>query len=86
MKLRVLAWVVALTASLVGAAWAIWASDSRAIERSEIASVEMTGDSSMSASPGTPPDAVRSRQVLGVWLLAVTGTAIGLRAHKSRTI
>lgn len=78
MKLRVVVLIVALTASLVGAAWAIGASEAR--------SVETKGDASVSASPGTPPNAARSRQVLGVWLLALTGTAVGLRAHKSRTI
>ena len=86
MKIRLAALGLVLTASLVGAGWAIGGSDSRSGERSEVASVQTKGDASMSAASGTPPHAVGSRRVLGVWLLAMTGTAIGLRAHKSRTI
>ena len=86
MKIRLVALGVVLAASLVGAAWSIGASEARSVERSEVASVETKGDAAINASPGTPPNAARSRQVLGVWLLAMTGTAVGLRAHKSRTI
>ncbi len=86
MKIRLVVLALILTASLVGAAWAIGASDARSAERSEVASVQTKGDASMSASPNTLPSATRSRRVLGVWLLAMTGTAIGLRAHRSRTI
>ncbi len=86
MKILPVALGVVLAASILGAAWALGTSDARSVKRSEMASVETKEDASMSASPGTAPNTARSRQVLGVWLLAVTGTAIGLRANKSRTI
>lgn len=82
MRKRLFALGLILAMSIAGAAWA----------RRPATATPVTGrvtsmdEGIVSANGRQLPNAGTHRRSLGLWLLAMTGTAVGLRARRSRTI
>jgi hypothetical protein len=74
-----------LALSIAGAALA-HQSTSKIAAQVETVDAGTGGDSTLTASEGQRPKVATPRRLLGLWLLAMTGTTVVLRARRPRTI